>query len=128
MKLDAAKSLDTAGWHKFASALKYETRNLIDGSFVDSQSGKRFAAINPVNNLPLAEVSRSGAADVDAAVTALQAVVTDLAAAVTKIQAEIAALGTPVNTAALDAAVISLQAVQATVDALEPAPPVPPAA
>ena len=68
MKLDAAKSLDTAGWHKFASALKYETRNFIDGSFVDSQSGKRFAAINPVNNSPIAEVSRSGAADVDAAV------------------------------------------------------------
>jgi acyl-CoA reductase-like NAD-dependent aldehyde dehydrogenase len=68
MKLDAAKSLDTAGWHKFASTLKYETRNFIDGSFVDSQSGGRFAAINPVNNLPIAEVSRSGAADVDAAV------------------------------------------------------------
>ena len=39
--------------------------------------------------------------DINAAVTAIQAVTADLVAAVTNILAEIAALGTPVDTAAL---------------------------
>ena len=67
MNLDAAKSLDTKGWHQLANALN-ETRNLIDGSFTDAKSGARFQAINPVNNEILAELPRSGEADVYAAV------------------------------------------------------------
>jgi acyl-CoA reductase-like NAD-dependent aldehyde dehydrogenase len=68
MKLEAAKSLDTAAWHRLASGLKYETRNLIDGAFKDARSGARFQAINPVDNSVLAEVPRSNGNDVDAAV------------------------------------------------------------
>lgn len=63
--------------------------------------------------------------DVNAAVTAIQAVTTDLTNAVTNIQAEIAALkaaNVAVDTSALDTAVTQLQAVQATVDALETPP------
>jgi peptidyl-tRNA hydrolase len=80
--------------------------------------------------------------DIDAATTQLtsdatvmQAVAADLGAAVTNITAEIAALqANGVNTAALDAAVAplaaiqqSLQAADASVDALETPPPAPPA-
>ncbi len=63
MNLDAAKSLDTKGWHQLANSLEYETRNLIDGSFTDAKSGARFQAINPVNNVILAELPPSGEAD-----------------------------------------------------------------
>jgi hypothetical protein len=61
--------------------------------------------------------------DINAAVTAIQAVTADLVSAVTNIQAEIAALGTSVDTSALNAAIAPLQAVQAQVDALETPPP-----
>jgi hypothetical protein len=60
--------------------------------------------------------------DVNAAVAAIQAVAADLVAAVANIQAEIAALGTPVDTSALNAAVEGLQSAQAAVDALETPP------
>ena len=49
MNLDAAKSLDTKGWHQLANSLN-ETRYLIDGSFTDAKSGARFQAISPVNS------------------------------------------------------------------------------
>jgi hypothetical protein len=68
MNLDAAKSLGTKGWHQLANSLKYETRNLIDGSFTDAKSGVRSQAVNPVNNEILAELPRSGEADVNAVV------------------------------------------------------------
>jgi len=68
-------------------------------------------------------------AAVQTAVTGIAAVANDLVAAAANIQAEIAALGTPVDTTALDAAVTSLndavaplQAAQAQVDALETPP------
>jgi 4-guanidinobutyraldehyde dehydrogenase / NAD-dependent aldehyde dehydrogenase len=70
MKLEAAKLLDTRAWHDLARNLKYETRNLIDGRFVDSRSGRKFNAINPVDNSVTAEISRSDASDVDLAVAA----------------------------------------------------------
>ena len=64
--------------------------------------------------------------DINAAVTAIQAVTADLVAVVTNIWHEIAALGTPVDTTALDAAIAPLQAAQAAVDALETPPPAAP--
>src|ERR1700685_3700075 len=70
MKLEAARLLDTHAWHDLARNLKYETRNLIDGRFVDSRSGRKFNAINPVDNSVTAEISRSDASDVDLAVAA----------------------------------------------------------
>lgn len=71
----------------------------------------------------LKEITMSQA-DVDAAVTALQADETGLDASVQAIQAEIAALnGQGVNTDALTAEVNNLQAHVASVAALAPAPP-----
>jgi hypothetical protein len=68
--------------------------------------------------------------DINAAVTAIQAVTSDLTSAATAIQSEIAnlnsqlaAAGTStIDTSALNTAVTALQTAQAAVDALEPAP------
>ena len=68
MKLEAAKQLNKDAWHQLVRGFQFETRNLIDGKFVDPQSGKKFQSINPVDNSIITEVSRSGASDVDAAV------------------------------------------------------------
>ena len=40
MNLEQAKSLDRKGWHKVASKLKPETRNYIDGKFVEARKGR----------------------------------------------------------------------------------------
>src|SRR5262245_29643377 len=68
MNLEQAKALDRKGWHKVAGKLKPETRNYIDGKFVDARKGRKFESINPVDNSVICEVARSDAADVDAAV------------------------------------------------------------
>jgi gamma-glutamyl-gamma-aminobutyraldehyde dehydrogenase len=68
MNLEQAKALDRKGWHKVAGKLKPETRNLIDGKFVDAKKGRKFESINPVDNSVICEVARSDAGDVDAAV------------------------------------------------------------
>jgi hypothetical protein len=65
--------------------------------------------------------------DVNAAVAAIQELVTDLAAAVANIQAQLAQQGASVDTSQLDALVAQLPTVQASVDALE-TPAAPPAA
>jgi len=70
MDLEQAKSLDRKGWHKMASKLKPETRNFIGGKFVAGKKGKTFKTYNPANGEVLAEVTRSDASDVDAAVAA----------------------------------------------------------
>ncbi len=62
--------LKTADWHARASTLKYETRHFIDGEFVDSVKGGRFAVINPATATVLCEVSAGEAADIDHAVAA----------------------------------------------------------
>lgn len=84
--------------------------------------GKLQRLTEEVNGLMTAQDS------VNAAVASIQSVVADLTAAVTNIQAEIAALkaaaNVTVDTSGLDTAVAQLQAVQATVDALE-TPPAP---
>ncbi|HXQ41241.1 MAG TPA: aldehyde dehydrogenase family protein, partial [Candidatus Udaeobacter sp.] len=70
MNLDQAKALDRKGWHKVAAKLKPETRNFIDGKFVEAKKGRHFESINPVDNSVICEVARSDASDVDAAVKA----------------------------------------------------------
>jgi gamma-glutamyl-gamma-aminobutyraldehyde dehydrogenase len=70
MDLEQAKSLDRKGWHKMAGKLKPETRNFIDGKFVAAKKGKTFKTYNPATGEVLAEVTRSDASDVDAAVAA----------------------------------------------------------
>jgi acyl-CoA reductase-like NAD-dependent aldehyde dehydrogenase len=69
MKLESAKALDTAGWHRFAKSLRFETRNLIGGEFVSAAAGETFPAVNPVSGAEIARVTRSGPQDVDRAVT-----------------------------------------------------------
>lgn len=75
--------------------------------------------------------------DINAAVSAVQAVTADLTSAASNIQAEVASLNSQlaaagsatVDTSALNAAIAPLQAAQAAVDALEtPAAPAAPAA
>jgi 4-guanidinobutyraldehyde dehydrogenase / NAD-dependent aldehyde dehydrogenase len=68
MKLDAAKTLDTRGWTQFANALKFESRNLIDGRFVMAAAGKTFGCVNPVDGSELCRVASSDSSDVDNAV------------------------------------------------------------
>jgi gamma-glutamyl-gamma-aminobutyraldehyde dehydrogenase len=70
MNLDQAKALDRKAWHKLADKLKPETRNFIGGKFVAAKKGKTFKTYNPATGEVLAEVARSDAADVDAAVAA----------------------------------------------------------
>jgi gamma-glutamyl-gamma-aminobutyraldehyde dehydrogenase len=70
MDLEQAKKLGKKDWHKMAEKIKPETRNFIDGKFVAARKGKTFESINPVNGEVIAEVARSDASDVDAAVKA----------------------------------------------------------
>jgi acyl-CoA reductase-like NAD-dependent aldehyde dehydrogenase len=70
MNLEQAKALDRKAFHKYADKLKFETRNFIDGKFVDAKKGRKFANINPATGETFTEVARSGPEDVDAAVKA----------------------------------------------------------
>lgn len=58
---------------KFAAPKVRQTNMLINGKWVESQSGKRFKTINPVNETVIAEVAEGSPADVDAAVKAARA-------------------------------------------------------
>lgn len=58
---------------KFAAPKVRQTNMLINGKWVESQSGKRFKTINPVNETVIAEVAEGSPVDVDAAVKAARA-------------------------------------------------------
>src|SRR5215831_4470854 len=73
MNLEQAKGLDKKAFHKYAGKLKLETRNFIDGKFVDAKKGRKFETINPATGEVIASVARSDASDVDAAVKAARA-------------------------------------------------------
>ena len=70
MNLEQAKGLDKKAFHEYADKLKIETRNFIDGKFVDAQKGRKFENINPATGEAFCAVARSDAGDVDAAVKA----------------------------------------------------------
>jgi acyl-CoA reductase-like NAD-dependent aldehyde dehydrogenase len=70
MNLDQAKKLDKKAFRKYADKLKFETRNFIDGKFVDAKKGRKFETINPATGEVIASVARSDASDVDLAVKA----------------------------------------------------------
>jgi gamma-glutamyl-gamma-aminobutyraldehyde dehydrogenase len=70
MELEKLQKLTAKEWHKLADRIKPETRNFIDGKFVAAKKGRTFESVNPVNGEVIAEVARSGAEDVDAAVKA----------------------------------------------------------
>jgi gamma-glutamyl-gamma-aminobutyraldehyde dehydrogenase len=70
MNLEQARGLDKKAFQKFAGKLKPETRNFIDGKFVDARKGRKFETINPATGEVIASVARSDASDVDAAVKA----------------------------------------------------------
>jgi acyl-CoA reductase-like NAD-dependent aldehyde dehydrogenase len=55
-------------FHQQASALRPETRMIIDGKLVDAISGQRFETVNPANDETLASVPMGGVEDVDLAV------------------------------------------------------------
>jgi aldehyde dehydrogenase (NAD+) len=58
---------------KFAPPKIRQTNMFIGGKWVESQSGRRFKTINPVNEEVIAEVAEGSPADVDAAVKAARA-------------------------------------------------------
>jgi gamma-glutamyl-gamma-aminobutyraldehyde dehydrogenase len=62
--------LTTKDWHARAGKLRYEARHFIDGRFVDSADGGRFAVVNPGTGKAFCEVSAGGPADIDLAVAA----------------------------------------------------------
>jgi len=62
--------LTHADYEQIASGLSFQTKALIDGSFVESPSGKTFATENPATGKLLAEVTACDDRDVDAAVAA----------------------------------------------------------
>ena len=70
MNVEQAKALGKNDFHKYADKLKIETRNFIDGKFVDAKKGRKFENINPATGEAFCEVARSDASDVDAAVQA----------------------------------------------------------
>jgi gamma-glutamyl-gamma-aminobutyraldehyde dehydrogenase len=70
MNLEQAKALGKKDFHQYADKLKFETRNFIDGKFVEAKKGRKFESINPATGAPFCEVARSDADDVDAAVKA----------------------------------------------------------
>ena len=51
-----------------ATTLDLRTDLFIDGQFVPSETGKRFATVNPATGETLAEVAEAGQADLDRAV------------------------------------------------------------
>jgi 4-guanidinobutyraldehyde dehydrogenase / NAD-dependent aldehyde dehydrogenase len=68
MNLEQAKELDRGGWQKVKTELRPETRNFINGKFVDAKKGRKFESIDPVDNSVICEVARSDGSDIDAAV------------------------------------------------------------
>jgi len=56
-----------------SSTLKLQTDLFIDGRFVPSVSGRRFATVNPATGETLAEVAEAGAEDLDRAVASARA-------------------------------------------------------
>jgi 4-guanidinobutyraldehyde dehydrogenase / NAD-dependent aldehyde dehydrogenase len=70
MNLEQAKALGKKDFHHYADKLKFETRNFIDGTFVEAKKGRKFESINPADGQAFCEVARSDTDDVDAAVTA----------------------------------------------------------
>src|SRR5262249_60174535 len=70
MNLEQAKGLDKKAFHEYADKLKIETRNFIDGKFVDAQKGRKFENMNPATGEAFCAVARSDAGDVDPAVKA----------------------------------------------------------
>src|SRR5262245_30255927 len=70
MNLEQAKALGKKDFHEYADRLKFETRNFIDGKFVEAKKGKTCENINPATGDAFCEVARSDASDVDAALKA----------------------------------------------------------
>jgi acyl-CoA reductase-like NAD-dependent aldehyde dehydrogenase len=63
----------TLDFHQQASALRPETRMIIDGKLADARSGRRFETINPANDETLASVPLGDIEDVDLAVASARA-------------------------------------------------------
>lgn len=67
------KDTNRVDWHARAQALKVENRLFINGEFVDSVRGDRFATTSPVTGKPQFDMVRGGAEDIDLAVAAARA-------------------------------------------------------
>ncbi len=68
MHIDQAKQLTIDDFRRHASALRPETRMLIDGELHNTKSGKRFETINPATGDVITSVPSGDADDVDRAV------------------------------------------------------------
>lgn len=70
MKLENARELSRDALHAASTRLRFETRNFIDGEFVEARGGQRFENINPATGDVLCSVASSDGRDVEAAVAA----------------------------------------------------------
>lgn len=68
MHIDQAKLLTLGDFRRHASALRPETRMVIDGELYDTGSGRRFETVNPATGEPIAAVPSGDETDVDRAV------------------------------------------------------------
>ncbi|HKA02456.1 MAG TPA: aldehyde dehydrogenase family protein, partial [Candidatus Solibacter sp.] len=68
MHIDQAKLLTLEDFRRHASALRPETRMVIDGELYDTGSGRRFETVNPATGEPIAAVPSGDETDVDRAV------------------------------------------------------------
>ena len=65
---DDIMALQTQAYYeRIAKELRFPSKALIDGKFVDSKTGKHFITINPADGQPLAEITSCGVEDVAAA-------------------------------------------------------------
>jgi gamma-glutamyl-gamma-aminobutyraldehyde dehydrogenase len=68
--MTAEISLTAADWAARASAQKFETRQFIDGDFVEGAGTGRFEVVNPATDEAFVALPAGGAADIDRAVAA----------------------------------------------------------
>lgn len=64
-------------WQQQAQAMKFQSKALINGAFVDAASGETFTSISPVDGRELAQVASCGEEDVNRAVIAARAAFED---------------------------------------------------
>ncbi len=75
MSLAQLRNYDESKWRSVAdsAARSFETRLFINGDYVDSADGGRFATVNPTTGETLAEMSAGTSKDIDRAVAAARA-------------------------------------------------------
>ena len=64
-------------WRTAAADVDPRTDLLIDGTWTEAASGRRFATVNPATGSPIADIAEADAADIDTAVASARAAADD---------------------------------------------------